>query len=750
MQNMLRSNKGFLLITSYLIMMVLLILGAAFFAKSINENANAQITLHTLAARYAAEKGLECAYYEIKAYAARGLWVTHTVNAATKLLEPVSSVPNNFIILSAYNRISPSTGCYEETANTSFQVKTYVDPNEPNLVVMLSKGISRGPLGNIVVERLFITKVSARTPYDYFIYSPDNYWMHRKLYYSFPLNKVQINGDIILGDYSNFISDGGNMGSININTAKDFRYYVQPYVPPGRDKDFWYLRSPWYVPNTDEQQFISPIDYRYINQPDGHVAGDRYGVYRTVKNYTSPNSPYEILSKDITNPNPPLPHARFEKKIGEEYPNIYRCVDGVNCNYSWQYLNKQLQINWRAPLPNRLDGYYYWNKYTGAPTVGKPGPDDILVNYINTSQPEQAGAWNSYLQQNGLSGVLNKGVAPVRPPSIPTQKYLKAAQNQGIYLYVNSQNNKLTAQINGATYEESGGTITVNGTPIIQKKAFMNARSGRQNEVAILDVAAMQGAGATPNNRIIYSKYGIALKNAAENLPNGGLTTVGEENIILQGHMNKNCQYWTPLAVIGAKQIYTVSASFDYPTALPVTLHNVNYPYVPDDPNYYSNNEANMPHAVPPNDAYNYSESNNDHFFIYDIAIVSHQEPEILERWMYPAVQGKAHLWRWLKGPQTRLSAGQFPYSGILDVDEPGPNRNRQYPGWPWDMTAILGDAYNDIHNGNFIMSDQDFLIEAGMTRVPGYMLDDSQYIWLELASTAANFNYRCDKVVYQ
>jgi len=769
MQKIIHSNKGFLLITSYMVMAVLLIFGAAFFARSISENNAARINQNSLAAIYAAQKGIECAYYEIKNYANQGLWVTHTVDPTDGSLQPLASPPP--VSLSANNIFDLTNNFYREnTANTIFQVRTYADPNDADLVVVLSRGIS----GNI--QRLFITKVSAHNMYDRFIFTPDDLLMQRQ-YWNANNGTIHANGDIIFGDHARAYNIG------RLDTAQNFRYSVEPYVDisAGTGNEGcqtlttadacskWYLRYPWY--NYNRTPTGASDILAYLNQPDGHISGDRYQTYRTAQYYPSPNPPFEPFANDALNSNPALPSENWPTRTDNEYPNIYSCKDGTNCTPpTYPYYSAQAIIsNTTADknIPNRLDALYYWYKYkdmtdTGALLPATPVPADtnyLPVKFTNSSM--QTTAWGDYLARSEvqLTNVLHNqaSVTALRPIRPPIEKYVAAAQIKGIYIMQRASDNKLVVTINGTNYVEGDAIYPLPN--FIQKKTFMNAHSGRSDDIVRLNVGQMMNSpGLSPVNGIIYAKYGIALENAVS-LPVGGLTVVGEENIIVQGPYNTATTGtgWQPSVAIGRKKIYTVSPDFNYPPALAAALHNLEFPYTIDT-NYYNSNEGSMPNRVTTFTPYTDADNNDGKkkgYIQYNISLMGYYgfAPEALERWSYPEDMS-SQIERRIQGNKVKLTndwCDAACQASVATDSMRHATSGRSNPGWPWDMAAILGDSsIRSYINDKTIYEPRYVAGNPNYARPPGYALDDTTYAWLELNNTNFNFTHASQLILYQ
>jgi len=785
-QKIIRSNRGFLLITSYMVLIVLIILGSAFFARSISENNLAKIAKNTIVARYAAEKGFACAFYEIKHHPN---WITHEISDANTLEPASTGFPA--VSLLALNKFNPATYCYEEVyayfpsgvnmplsgpVPTSFQVKTYADPADSNVIIVLVKGFARDSAGNITAERLFTTKVSRPTLYDYFIFTPDDYWVHRHNFNA-QGGRIQVNGDVIFGEYAQLtLGDGGQL-----NAGGNFKYYVRPSVDlrdpanagcnTGGACSKWYLRSPWYVANTSQSQFISPIDYRYFNEPDGHVSGDRYGVYHSVKTTAQDYPPYEILSRtpdNLLRANPSSPW--FNVPDSAVKPNIYSCANGINCNPpNYLFYDSQISID-NTTIPNRLGGepgdHYLWDVYAGEVTQ-QGNPNAIIVNYTNSAQ-QPSSTWDSL----GLTGKLNHNVAKAKAVKPNIQKYLTAAKNGGLYIYIDRADNKLKAIVTLSsgyrqTFVESGGVITFTyyNEPtytLIERKTIYNAQSGLANDVAVVNIDQMKAAhNFLPGNGIIYSQVDVGLKNA-DDISGYPLTTVSEGNILIGGPYNTTDE---PSAAIGNKKIYTVSNGYfdNAPQTAPATLHNIEYPYTADPAGYYAANASSMPGKVTAASGY----------VQYNVSTIGQYgyQPETLERWTYPVDDNnptgeQTMIERRIQGVQVKLGPSDFNCTGLtgwlggghcsnsLDVDGPcnaagcPASRNRTHPGWPWDMTALLGDPNYSSSPKDVSTFDPRYLPTSGDNRrPPGAMFDDSEFVWLELDNTWDNFNKPCNYI---
>jgi hypothetical protein len=197
----LKNNKGVVLILCYFVLVVLLVLSAAVFVRSINESNNSERNTESLQAFYQAEAGIAYAYAEILA-AGNYDWYTHEdrstpVTGSTPTMVQDSQGKEVYFTYPV-PKTMPNTsfdgaGHYQED-NSSFRVKTYPerDGNSDftNIVVILSQATVKG------VTRTIEYRFAAISVYEYFFFFPDTAFIDMN-YDGRNFGGIHVNGDII-------------------------------------------------------------------------------------------------------------------------------------------------------------------------------------------------------------------------------------------------------------------------------------------------------------------------------------------------------------------------------------------------------------------------------------------------------------------------------------------------------------------------------------------------------------------------
>jgi Tfp pilus assembly protein PilX len=236
----LRNQKGTVLLITYILALMLMGLGMAFFIRAFGGKRLSQIQNDSLKAFYNAEKAVSYAYFES---ANQGwTWFTHQWDADIADYVPVASAPASLrtAIDTQFVTSGTDTGCYAANDN-SFVLKTFSDPNVNNVTVVRAKGIS----GN--VQRVIEYRISRSAIYDFAWWTP----------YNLNLDSV--------GSYVN----GGRVhsnGDIYMYNAK--RLYAVDTISTGKDKSIYYrsygtYASPgyydWYVDGTSNINGEVPV-----------------------------------------------------------------------------------------------------------------------------------------------------------------------------------------------------------------------------------------------------------------------------------------------------------------------------------------------------------------------------------------------------------------------------------------------------------------------------------------------------------
>jgi len=708
MFNLLQNKKGFLFITTYLVIIVFTVLSLSFFARTLNERNLTKIDMNSLLATYAADKGIECVIREIEEGNSCGYyWETHEVEDAlpfqiSQKYYEGSILPVDFITLQEYCKLdldasSQYYGCYV-ARDGSFAAKIYRDPNpgHEDEMIALVLGIS-GP-----TTRLFVIKLCSSSLYRYFLFTPYQLDMAGKTWEA-ETGTLHSNEDIVFGE-NVIVNDVGEF-----STPQYIRYDVNSYIPEGDiwEERYWSVRNPWITANNGE--YYDGIYTEYYNKNDGHVFGDQYGL-----KMEDPTNPGTYITWDGTEEHPPI--------FPDAMPGIYS--------------GSVAQIN-TIPISNRLPATYEWNKYYGPTEDYGYSPEYVDVEYTNSYH--QASAWRTYMADVGLNTVVKEhssGGESVPALSIREDAYQEQANESGVYVYESLITPiGYAAKINGTVYSpDEEGKIIIGGDIVFEKKSFINTNSMRENEPIVIHVDEMINHAVDPSNGIIFSDVELMLTDAAALQP-WGLTTVGRENIYIKG--NYNTEGWAPSTAMTAKFTYLLSDEFDFPQALPATLHNLEYPYVADyvegEYNYYAENYKSMPNAV-----------DSDYKYVLSLFGYYGYEPCELERWTYPQKVGNKNKppseWlskiREVQGAFVQLEPEDFSPSGDLDFDTVRPGRRNL--GWPEYMTSIVPTPTR-----NILRYEPQYTTGFGCPLYPpGEMYGISESVWLEIENTLYNWEH--------
>ena len=757
--NLLRKNNGFLLISTYIAIVLLLIFGAALFSRSADEHKFASISQDNLAARYAAEQGIDYVISEIKY---NGQLHTHNADSDNVLQVETDNPLETGDLKMGSNVLIDGAGNYSSNfpnEESQFQVKVYSDPINEDETIILSRGINGSE------TRLIVSKYVPSSLYQFFIFTPYQFWPGS--------NELDAGGATIhANDWIVFNGSADFSNLTGMSTAKYFRHDAKGFVPPGEisydhdnnpstpdetkawDEIFWNWRDPYVTPNDTD---ITEAKYR--NKYDGLNYGDLRGL-RMFDAFGSVVA-WDGVSEYLD----PYETANFEHYRWDAYLTTINGVD----------------------IPNKFANTGYdWNKYYQFGTSGvwydgrrwNHSPEIITAHHFNTD--EQYSDWDNFLSAGELgetlNGVLkdaNTGGFHYEPLTIDGAQYQDSAQYGGIYIN-EDVSGTLNVYLNSNTpLSWDGNQIDINGeTAVFEKKSFVDINSTFTRNVITLDIEKLKIAKGDTNaglsQNIIYSNYPLVLTNATDIL-SGGLTTICEENLYLHG--NYNDVSGKPSAAIGAKYIYTLSSDWDYPQTLEAPYNNPNHPYehnfycphgdetcrtylidkgrdadeVTHDNyslgrNWYFENEANMANEV-----------DNTAQHIYKVALVGYyggNSPYVLERWTHYDNPGSLtelpSSWvgasREIHGAFIRLKLGDFPYSGDRDY-----NRQRccsAYSAPCRDCTLYpngwVTTAYGPGGSRNSYFYDTQF---SGGDVPPGDYFAYSSSAFLEIEDNATNWN---------
>jgi len=664
-----------------------------------------------LAARYSADAGLGFIYTELRNQPSD--WVTHDVTpTAPHTLTAVTPAPT--LILSSACMIDPTDGAYVPIdGSRSFAMKVYVDPT-------VTDGSERAILvrgSNGSISRLYGVKYSTMNLYEYFTFSPYNYWMS--------WGSWQADGGKMYSGQTFTFSDHVRILDVTeFMTPKYIKYYRESFIPEGAiwDERFWYMRSPHVDPNPNTTD-------NYWNHNDGRMRGDDYG----------------LIMED------PMGPGTYIEWDGVSIDDIIM-PDDLPSEYQSGYY--QARIN-DIPIANRITGAdWLWNKwYKPTDYYGYPA-EWVSTEQLHTQrQPTEFAALISGSPLDGIVKEEATGGTFIDVIAISEETYENDAKSHGMYI-TREKPDGVVVYIDGYDPEHrhvmEGGVIEINGYEVLREKTFYNAEDTTEKNTVQLDVYNMRQAGidATPDNGIVWAEADIVVSRAWQ-LPEGGMTFLSERSIYLHGSMN--FVQWQPAAAMASERIYTLSGGamgFDFPTELPDTYYYPDYPYLsPNYPgdtvdekndNWRARPEYNPVHAVWQNHS-------------YYISLVGYfaNTPWVLERW-----GGSS---RTIQGSFVRLEKPDFKWGGwpnegypAIDVkmrrccdgtghpDHPkfptGACRDcNSYNGWPWNMTSNGPGGDNNIYK---------YEPQYAGSIPPGGLAGISESIWLEMADTDYNFTH--------
>jgi hypothetical protein len=754
------NNKGIALISAFLLIMVLSVIGLAFFSSSINQKLQLDREMIAADIRYQADRGFAYILTELKYHDYN--WVTHYANTADAPIVPlvkVSQTPSVHLQPNPSKNfygcaIDPTDGSYVPLDSSGkahpeiFSIKVYIDPTlqDPHeRIILVRAGGNKG--------RLFAARFSAKNLYEYFTFTPYNALFSEAVWNAGDgtnNGKMYIGGNITFGKNVT-INNLGEMISPGY-----LQYYRDFEIPPGNcggipcEDAYYYKRAPW----RDNLNAASPY---YLYNPDGHLAGDFEGLlmieFTLCSSYSNYICPWDGVSAPYLDPYLPA---------NEDVYAIYYTDNGLG--------EERAVIN-GIVLENRITGStWQWDKYWG-PSSDYPG--DVAATYIDVTHlnsATQSADFPAFLQSAGLEGVIKEastGGEHIDSLSINEDAYLASAETYGVYITEEDDGQggtDLVMYVNGLDNRyvfDQNGQLKMGADIIAEKKEFYNTNIADKVETVQLHIDKMDLYDFEPSNGIIWSDKDIVISDASQ-LPVNGLTVVGKANIYLHGNINTATggNGWQPAAAIAAERIYLLSGAFNFPTYLPVTLYYPDYPYDTDpDPSIgpaeLQQDWENTNGIKMPNQAISTT---------YNISLAGYfaNEPQILEQWNWDT--GGAR--REINGSFVRLEKGDFPWEGYPDegptyIDQVKTrdcaDSNPLYPeglcrhigtldengktisGWSSKMNTTNPSTSNTIY---------DFETKyATVGEPPGGLIGIEKSMWIEIPNTTENFNYHCQEI---
>ncbi|MBN2097684.1 MAG: dockerin type I repeat-containing protein [Candidatus Omnitrophica bacterium] len=239
MNTVLKNNKGVVLMSVYFVLIVLLILSATTFMRSLNEHRYSKINADSMQAFYEAEAGISYAYYELYNKSFQD-WFTHsdkdTVNADFDWDDQ-----DTLSIAAAYG-----DNGYYQVAGRDFRVKTYPDPDVDGVVVAHSQATING------ITRSVEYRLGQQSAYEYFFFFPRTTRFGNDTYDGRNFGRLHVNGDIELISNPRFyfltaLTCGSEtVGEGYIKRAIDSQFY-NCWGEQGYDTTFSY---PWDLPSS--------------------------------------------------------------------------------------------------------------------------------------------------------------------------------------------------------------------------------------------------------------------------------------------------------------------------------------------------------------------------------------------------------------------------------------------------------------------------------------------------------------------
>ncbi len=408
----------------------------------------------------------------------------------------------------------------------------------------------------------------------------------------------------------------------------------------GEKRDCYNLKPGNFPPGT-----YVPTDWEYIDPID--PANDNTYKY---KNFGASS---ELESPAIIKPNG-----------GSDVPIPSR----MQTEYTW--------MPYRTACARETEKWYsgpYWWNYNnnGYKKYGYPqsmfDPNDrqncdprVCRQATFTDTKFQPNDWINFLDNAGsaLKGIVKEastGGTTITNPTINASNYRNTAINKGIYIrntiaenefnntdhfewfrgnYVNTWLTTPAKTLeNGGNYEvqigeriytpDGNGEITIGGLPVFKKQGFYNYQNTFWSQMVLVDVGNLKTLiqnNSFPNLQmnLVYSDWGVGLKNAAE-LPTNGLTVTTEGDAYAIGDVNT--VNYQPASIITKRVFYPLSENFNFPQTLPELTNDpdagwgypniTNQNFVTDTENRQwqqtKYNEGKLPNKVMKNHIYNVS-----------------------------------------------------------------------------------------------------------------------------------------------
>ncbi len=556
----LNNNRGFLLISAFMVAGVLMVLSGAYVSSSLVQSHAVQRQKDSLQAFYGAEKGAEYVFTESQNHG--WAFVTHKVadsdlDGDGKINDLVREDSPPTVTLTGAG-INAVTGCYEvDTPQGKVEVKVYINPHKSNETILLSRGKSiKGNSSSIIKNKL-----AHRSMYEYLMFFPEGKYFGGS-YDGKGVGGIHINGDVILG--------GANFANLTELSASGYIYYnSSQYSAPyslddldGKRDGFApmlevsYPPYNYYVPGNSiryykEYFFSSGAKINGVSIPktlDSEWSWDKYsGTDASLNPGGKPELPVTIV----------VPQAELDR------------LKVADADAYW------IKIYGKAP--SNINTEWWEDKVYGDDRA--LDIESIPVKYTNSKY--QGEVWRDFTKANALDTIVkekNSGGKYLAPLNIEIN-YSDLAKQNGVYVDSDKFGNT-EFYLNGVKQDSLPCWVEDNVRFFNSVRPHVVSTIPVKENVIEFDVGKLVNncIDAKPKNNIIYvDNKNLRLVNAAK-LPDKGLTVVSPYNVYLKGNYNTDKE-WQPTAVITNSLVYTLSEDFNDPQDLPESYNYKEYPY---------------------------------------------------------------------------------------------------------------------------------------------------------------------------
>lgn len=459
------NQKGFILITTYMVMAVLFILSSAYLIYAITENRASQRERWAQEAFYAAEEGIAYAVAESRAQADYE-WFTHNSATVGDIYQGTPAIQSwlNLIPAPTFDGIYDIATGQQETGlyhipGRNFLVKTYPDPIFPGVTVIRSVGqIFQG--ATVVAQRAIEYRLTRTSMFQYFMFFASSQYFGlpvRTIYDAGGLGGIRVNGNISLygPDFRNLttLTCSGYFKTPNSSMYAD---------PASYDSRYW-------DNTTKSYKTYSSADPRY-NDGKAEWPRETYIPAWNFGNYDYSTYPFwnidDCFQVDLAfdynnNIRAKINGVNIPTRLGDGYADAYynwKMYGGGSSTVTFEVTPEVLQalgVVDATALYNKMNAYRWTGIRNEADWLntdfeygrGLNTSEDskyVKVNYLDTQQPGQVKYWNELLADpdqdpstlDALTEVVadaNAGIKAIKTSLIDTKKK-KDAKEAGVYI----------------------------------------------------------------------------------------------------------------------------------------------------------------------------------------------------------------------------------------------------------------------------------------------------------------------------